>query len=169
MNNIDCNTTSANITHFLAGVELVKKARIDFNIASENWPYPTRHQFGMHDDKYYAEVWVDGMDWQHTYWIIESCNYSNPFINPLIQFESHEEENKFNEWEFSELLKGIMWFRREEMWIESFDYGRFNDTIWPYVHVGEPDSRYTFFKNCYIEHASQQRVHFLIIESYIRR
>ena len=124
MTNIDCNTTTNYSTHFLAAVELIKQARINFNLASENWAYPTKHKFGMADDKYYAEIWVDGMDWQHTYWIIESCNYENPFVNPLIQFESLEEEDKFNHWNFDELIKAVLWLRREEMWIETFDYGR---------------------------------------------
>ena len=168
MNNVDCNTTISHGTHFLAAVELIKQARKKFNLASENWPYPTKHKFGMANDKYYAEVWVDGMDWQHNNWIIESCNYENPVANPLISFMSHDDEDKFNLYDFDELIKAVMWLRREEMWLETFDYGRFTDTVWPFLHALEYNHNHKFFKNCWIEHASQQKVRFLMNYSYIK-
>ena len=60
---IDVNITSKYSTHFLRAVELIMKAREEFKVASENWPSPTEYRFGIPQDNYYAEIWLDGMDW----------------------------------------------------------------------------------------------------------
>lgn len=69
---IDVNTTSKQSTHFLRAIELIKKARDDFRVPSENWPHPTEHRFGIPNDHYYAEVWIDGMDWQSSYGLLRN-------------------------------------------------------------------------------------------------
>ena len=126
---IDVNTTSRYSTHFLRGVELIKWAREEFRVPSENWPHPTEHRFGIPNDNYYAEVWVDGMDWQASYWIIEEISYHKPQIQPLIIFNHHEERNRFNDWDFHDLLKAMMYYRRDLKWVNKKDVGIFSDSV----------------------------------------
>lgn len=169
---IDCNTTTIYPTYLLAPVELIKQARNEFNIASENWPYPTKYRSGVPNDCYYSEVWVDGMDWQHTYWIIESILYSNPAVQPLMIFDDHDEQDKFNVYDFSEFMMAVLWYRRDCLWIKSGDLGRFNDTIWPFVKrciPGEVSKKPPYYSKYYMEHASQPRVEFWLNKNFMRK
>ena len=160
---LDVNTVSDHGTHFLRGVELVIRGREEFKVPSENWPSPTRHRFGIPNDKYYAEVWVDGMDWQQSYWIIESINYGDPKILPLIIFEDDKNKDNFNNYDFGCLLSAIMWYRRDISWIKQDPYGVYNDTIWPYLHKADPVDCLEFTPNmelCIFAHASQKPIKF---------
>ena len=164
---IDVNTVSRYPTHFLRGVELIIKAREDFKVPSENWPHPTEYRFGIPNDNYYAEVWIDGMDWQSSYWIIEEIRYMEPQIQPLIIFNHHNEEDRFKDWNFDELLKAIMYFRRDLEWIYNKDVGIFSDTIWPFLKLFKDELRYKKMKLYSFKHASQPRVVFWLNESFI--
>jgi hypothetical protein len=164
---LDVNTTSRYSTHFLRGVELIKKAREDFSVPSENWPQPTEYRFGSPNDNYYAEVWLDGMDWQLSYWIIEEITYMSPQIQPLIIFNNHEERDRFNSCDFDDLLKAIMYFRRDLEWAYKKEVGIFSDTIWPFLSLFKDELRYKKMKLYSFKHASQQRVVFWLNESFI--
>lgn len=160
---IYANTTSKHSTHFIAGVELVKKAREFYKVSSENWPYPTMYKFGDPNDLlYYAEIWVDGMDWQHSYWIIES-KVDDPQIFPLIIFEDHDEEYKFNKFDFGELVQCIMWFRRAKKCNLNIEHNYFSDQVLPYLNFISSKKRenFTMALTSY-EHASQPRVQFFL-------
>lgn len=164
---LDVNTTSRNPTHFLRGVELIKLAREEFKVPSENWPQPTEYRFGIPNDNYYAEVWLDGMDWQSSFWIIEEITYMSPQIQPLIIFNHHEEGDKFNRWDFSSLLEAIMYFRRDLEWVYKKEVGVFSDSIWPFLSLFKDEVRYKKMKMYSFKHASQQRVVFWLNESFI--
>jgi hypothetical protein len=153
------NTTSTYPTHFLAAISLIEKARGDFQLSSENWPYPTETKLGTPDDEYYAEVWVDGMDWQHNYLVIEAVDFSEPVVHPLMRFESHEEQDKFNDFDFRALIKAMLRFRRNEKWVKRKDYRSDHDTVWAFLKcVGRGDK--LFFNKYAFEHASQPLVIF---------
>src|SRR3989338_3040724 len=113
---IYANTTSKHGTRFLAAVPLIQAARENFQIASENWPFPTEYRIGQCRDPYYAEIWQDGTDWQNTYWIIESIKYDGPKVKPFIYFD--DEEGKFNKCDFSNLIEAMLWLRRDREWIQ---------------------------------------------------
>jgi hypothetical protein len=117
--NIYSNSCNTNASHFPAALDLIRWARAHFKVASENWPYPTIHRLGDPRDGYYAEVWQDGMDWQNSYWIIESIKHDNPKIQPIIIFEDHRDEEKFNAYDFANLLRAIMQKRRWKLWFDS--------------------------------------------------
>jgi hypothetical protein len=159
---IDVNTTSTYSTHFLRGVELIIRARDAFQVPSENWPYPTQYRFGIPNDRYYAEVWVDGMDWQASYWLIEENNLERPICRPFIIFESYEDRDDFNNSDFSELVKASLYERRDRLWIQKND-GWFNDSVWTYFKKVEPEKKLEQTPGMIMfqfEHASQERVQF---------
>ena len=116
MKDIDVNTVSNHPTHFLRAVELITQARTTFNVSSENWPHPSQHCYGIPNDDYYAEMWTDDMDYQPSYWIIEEYDLDKPKIQPLIIFNSNEERNRFNDYDFSQLFKAIVYYRRDSVW-----------------------------------------------------
>ena len=91
---LDNNTTNREPTYFPRAVELIKQAKEEYPLCTENWIYPTRHKFGSPKDKYYAEVWYDGMDWNKNYWLIETENWNNPKAYALAHFTSYEELEK---------------------------------------------------------------------------
>lgn len=165
---IYANTTSKEYTHFISAVNLIQNAREDFKVPSENWPYPTQYRIGSPEtlDRYYAELWTDGIDWQSTYWIIESINLEEPQIYPLLYIDSTE--LRFNKWDFSRLMYAILYARRDFKWIKKQDYKFYCDTVWSFVVRDVPD--YADIKKfetanlvkVYIEHASQPRVNFYI-------
>lgn len=164
---VDCNTVMNISTHFLNPVELIKSARTEYNIASENWPCPTRSKLGTPSlDGYYCEVWQDGMDWQHTYWLLEQVKTNAPVALPFIRFDKHEEEDKFNLYDFENMINAILFYRRNDLWIRDKDvYGIFSDTVWPYFHFNKILSGQSYFqnywsRNYYFKHASQPRVEF---------
>lgn len=167
---IDANTTSSQPTHFLRAVELIIEARNIFRVPSENWPFPTEYQFGMPQDRYYAEMWVDGMDWQPSYWIIESDNYNSPICRPLIIFDDHDNRDKFNSYDWRNLLRAIMFYRRDELWVRHNDLGGATDEVWPYLKFFDPVEKLEctpgMFK-VFFEHASQKAVEFHINVEYV--
>lgn len=161
---IYANTTSAEPTHFLAALQLIQEGRKTFQVSSENWPYPTAHKCGTPKDKYYAEIWVDGMDWQHNYWIIESLGWEDPKIYPLIYFKSHDDEGLFNFYDFRKMMEAILHFRRDKMWLKTGDQFSFNDTVWPFIFA-EDDSKCfgsEVLVKVFMEHASQKKVVFFL-------
>lgn len=127
------NTVSRIPTRFLRGVELVEVGRKDYGVASENWTYPFM-SFGDHGDEYYAEIWKDGMDWQNTYWLLEQTHGECPVrAYPAARFPDHHPN--LEEFDLRNLLRAMMWFRRDEEWIKSGDQGAFNDQVWAFLTV----------------------------------
>lgn len=160
---IDVNTTSHESTHFLAAVPLIREANKEYEVASENWPYPTRHCIGEPRGRYYAEIWVDGMDWQHSYWYLEAVNYESPVCLPFVRFSSHEEENKLNDWDQAELFKALLHFRRNRMWIKHSDgEDIYADTVWPFLKYFRYLVSDFQWSKCSFAHHSQQPVRFEI-------
>jgi len=167
MKGLDVNTTSTYPTHFLRAIELIKNARETFNVPSENWPNPTEYRFGRANDNYYAEVWVDGMDWQSSYWILEEYKLRKPKIQPLMIFNSNEERNIFNNYDFRELLSAMFYYRRDSVWVKSKELGYYTDTIWPFLSLFKNETRYHNLKLYVFEHASQKRVVFWLNQDFI--
>ena len=99
------NTTISNPTRFLNPTGAIEEGIDKYKLASENWPYPSGHSIGDTYDDYYAEIWNNGMDWQHTYWFIESNKYESPVAIPFLVFEQHKDEDLFNEYDFNNLLR----------------------------------------------------------------
>ncbi|MFW9871654.1 MAG: hypothetical protein ACFFG0_01040 [Candidatus Thorarchaeota archaeon] len=163
---IYANTTSDRPTHFLRAVELIVKAREKYNIPSENWPYPTRDRFGIPNDRYYAEVWTDGMDWQPSYWVIEEKNLEKPQVHPLIIFSENEHRMKFNEYDFSQLIRAALWYRRDEYFIKQNDLGYFTDSVWPFLFTVKNTYNHALFE-VYFQHASQERINFIMNSEFI--
>ena len=166
---IEVNTTSIIPTCFLSGAQLITYSREKFHVPSENWPYPTAFKIGDPRDRYYAEIWGDGMDWQITYWIIESVIYSDPIAIPLIMFDDHSIREKFVECYFKEFINGILWFRRNQMWIKERNLGVYDDSVWPFVDVYQleqhPQISELFFGE--MSHASQPLVNFWINSDFV--
>lgn len=166
---LDVNTVSRHPTHFLRAVELIKKARSAFNIPSENWPHPSKYNFGSPNEQYYAEIWVDGMDWQPSFWIIEEHSLQKPEVNPLIIFDSHENRSVFNDWDFEDLIKAICWYRRDLFWVKQNDRGYYTDSVWPYLFRKDDVGEHKYSTNYYFEHASQPEVKFWLNFDFIPR
>lgn len=167
----DVNTVSFHKTHFLAAVELIKEARKKFEIPSENWPYPAEYRYGFPGDNYYAEIWMDGMDWQPTYWIIEAENLNRPKCYPFIIFDSNGARGKYNDYDFRQLVYAMMHFRRDTVWIKEDPTGHYNDTVWSFTKRLFPIHQDRVNKcNCdrfVTEHASQKPVVFFANLDYI--
>jgi len=119
--------------------------------------------FGSPCEHYYAEVWVDGMDYQPSYWVIEEKKLDKPIVYPFIIFKSNEERIRFNEYDFQQLIYGCLWFRRDYFWVQNDDLGIYTDHTWPYLVVcDKTDFRYKDLIRVYFQHASQPRVEFLV-------
>lgn len=164
---LDVNTVSRRPTHFLRAVELIKRAREEFNVPSENWPHPTEYRFGIPNDHYYAEIWTDGMDYQPSYWVIEEFDLRKPKIQPLIIFEHNEQRNNFDDVYFSEFIHGMLYYRRDCKWIQKNDVGYFSDATWPFLNLYEDEVRFQKMKLYSFKHASQIRVVFWLNESFV--
>jgi len=165
---IDVNTTSKYSTHFLRAVELIIKARSDYNIPSENWTYPTRYKFGIPNDNYYAEIWTDGMDWQPSYWVIEELDLDKPVVKPLIVFETNEDRQEFNEYDFEAFINAMLYYRRDKYWIKRNDYGYYTDAIWPYLkRTDEKRPKHSVMKKYLFQHASQPKVEFWLNQHFV--
>lgn len=160
------NTVSMQPTHFLRGVELIVKARENFNIPSENWTYPLKDRFGIPNDRYYAEVWIDGMDWQPTYWVIEEKELEKPRVYPFIIFADNDDRLKFQDHDFSDLIKAALWYRRDEYFIKRNDLGHYTDIVWPFLKTIKNTYKDALFE-VYFEHASQKRVDFIMNSEFI--
>ncbi len=164
---INVNIVSQNPTHFLRAVELIERARGEYGVASENWPYPTTMSFGIPNDNYYAEIWTDGMDWQPSYWVIEEHSLEKPQIQPLIIFGDNEERNVFNEYDFKELVKAALYYRRDKLWIDKKDWGYHSDSSWPYINLFKDETRFEKCKLYEFQHNSQKRVAFWMNTDFI--
>lgn len=165
---LDVNTTSIYSTHFLRGVELIQRGREKFKVCSENWPHPTGDRFGVPGDPYYAEIWVDGMDWQPSYWLIEEKKFESPIVYPFIIFESNEDRDRFNNYDFKQLINGCLWYRRDFFWIKNNDLGIYTDYTWPYLIVLDKNTfrNKDLIKVCF-KHASQPNVEFWMNHKFI--
>jgi hypothetical protein len=164
---IDVNTTSKHPTHFLKAVELIVEARSDYNVASENWPHPSIYKFGIPNDNYYAEIWMDGMDWQPSYWVIEEIGYHEPKVKPFIIFNHHEERGRFNDYDFENLIMASLYYRRDDLWAKQNDLGCYTDSVWPYINLFKNELRYKETKLYSFQHASQERVVFWLNELFV--
>lgn len=166
---LDVNTVNKYPTHFARAVELITRARKHFGIPSENWPHPIEDRFGCPNENYYAEIWVDGMDWQPSYWVIEEKNLEKPQIQPFIMFKKNEDRSKFNDHDFSELIKASLWYRRDLFWVKQNDLGYFTDVVWPFISVVNSDktAMRSNLSRVFFEHASQKRVDFLMNLDFI--
>jgi hypothetical protein len=166
---VDVNTVSRYPTHFLRAVELLTIAREEFKIQSENWPYPIEDRFGIPNDRYYAEIWVDGMDWQPSYWVIEEKELDKPIVYPFIVFHSNNERSKFHNHDFSELIKAALWYRRDLYFIKQKDYGYYTDMVWPFLTISARTkwSKFPHLMRVSFEHASQPKVEFFMNVQFI--
>lgn len=165
---IYANTVSKHHTHFIAALQLIQEARKKWQSASENWPDPTSYKLGTpQKDGYYAEVWVDGMDWQNTYWCLESIRSSDPICMPLLRFTSHEEQDILNSWDFENIINALLHYRRNDLWIKHSDIlGIYQDSVWPFLNpTGE--QRNKFWVPCHFEHNSQPQVEIWINETFL--
>ncbi len=163
---LDMNTVSHHPTHFLRAVELIKGARDEFNVCSENWPNPTDYRFGIPNDNYYAEVWVDGMDWQPSYWVIEEYKLMKPQIQPILIFNQNETRTKFNSWDFEEFVMAMLWYRRDNLWVRHGNLGHYTESVWPFLFY-EEDGEKPRSLNYFYNHASQPKVKFWVNEDFI--
>ena len=127
-------------TRFLQGVELVKCAREAAGACSENWTYP-KTIFGGPGSPYYAEIWVDGMDWQHNYYILEAGTCEEVLESALLmQFEDHNEEEKFNRYDLNQLWDAVCTYRMGIIVFDNPDYSSKkwpNDSVWPFLRQVE--------------------------------
>lgn len=163
---LDVNTVSHYPTHFLRAIELIEGARDKFNVCSENWPNPMEYRFGIPRDNYYAEIWVDGMDWQPSYWVIEEVSYHKPQIQPLLIFNQNETRSKFNSWDFEEFIMAMLWYRRDLLWIKHDSLGHYRDSVWSFLYY-EKDGGKPHSLNYFYNHASQPKVKFWVNEDFI--
>lgn len=154
------NTTSIYHTHFLRGVELIQEALDTYSVPSENWPHPTDYRYGIPVDDYYAELWINGMDWQPTYWVIEEAELNPPRIYPFIIFESNEEQQKFMPYDFNMLVHGALYYRRDLLFVKHDDLGMYTDMSWPYLSCIGDEQQFGVTQKFKFEHASQEPVEF---------
>jgi len=151
------NTASTIKTSFLAGVELIKDARIKFNVHSENWTYP-RCTFGESDDPYYAEIWTDGMDWNLVFWLLETTGYGDPKVVPCIIFDEKCLED-ITRHSINNIVRMIFKLRRDKLWIKQYDIIPFGDDVLPFLKI-EEDYPHNFYNDVTYEHGSQPKVKF---------
>lgn len=154
------NTTSVQPTHFLRGVELIVKACEQYSVPSENWPYPTHYRYGIPVDNYYAEIWCNGMDWQPSYWVIEEANLEKPRVYPFIIFESNEDRQKFNEYDFTMLVKASLFYRQDILYIKHNNLGVYTDLTWPFIKCIDKTQQFGVTQQFEFSHASQLPVQF---------
>jgi hypothetical protein len=161
------NTTSLHPTYFLRGSDLVINATETYRAASENWPYPTQFRYGIPIDDYYAEVWVNGMDYQNNYWVLEEINCEDPICQPLIIFEHSDEEDRFNGHDFSTLVKGALYFRRDIVFVQHDDFGWYEELLWPYLERVGDEERFEVMYEFEFKHNSQKAVRFWMNANFI--
>jgi len=132
---------------------IIKMAREEYDICSENWPSPIL-TFGYYEDKYYAEMWSDGMDWNKTVWLLEAIKFNNPKPILALWFESNKEAETLNDYDWKILLKGICYYRRNKLVLKNEDEGMYNDCLWPFLKItGEKQEHLLEFV---FRHASQK-------------
>lgn len=161
------NTTSSHPTHFLRGNDLVVEATKDYEAHSENWPFPTQYRYGIPQDDYYVEIWVNGMDWQANYWAIEEFNLQKPQIKPFIIFEDHEEQKKFKSYNFASLIRASLYYRRDLVFVKHKNYSYFTDMVWPHLYVIDNELEFKVMKHMAFEHEDQQKVEFWMNPEFI--
>lgn len=160
------NTVDREGTHFLAAVHLIQQARHAFGVCSENWTVPTGHKIGSPSDKFYAEVWGDGMDWNAMFWVIyrDSVNLTPPRVLPLIFFDQVEELGKFNIQDFRHLVEAMLIRMRNHFWLTSEDDDQYEDLIWSFLRkfseVDRPSGVPEDMQFCLFRHYSQVEVSF---------
>jgi hypothetical protein len=165
MANIYNNDVSQFHTHFLAGPELIRAGRDKYGIASENFAYPTMTSVGGAKDDYYAEIWVDGMDWHNTYWILEHAYYETSVAIPLLVFRNINEERSFNPFDMHDLFRAAMTYRRNRLGRvnRSTEWTPFRDRIWPNLYLVSDNTTSEMSKDLasfVFEHNSQPAVTF---------
>jgi len=169
---IDNNTILQHPTYFSRGIELIGKAHEEItSLPTENWCFPIGAHFGdPAHDRYYAEVWMDGMDYNYIYWIIERHSLGTPTAQPLFFFEDTKDRGSIPDSEFKTLCNAIMYYRRAIKWLKEEPKGFYCDSIWPYLKPVEPftqmDSPNYMVKYAF-EHGSQPRAEFYINVSLI--
>jgi len=157
------NTVSRIGTHFLRGVELIEERAKQMSVHSENWAYPVC-SFGIPKDSYYGEIWCNGMDWQNTYWLLESVKHEKPTAQPLLIFDRHQEEEAFEEKE--DFLVEILRLRRALTWLQDVPSAFPRDGLLTYVYQIEgnnTESEWSLDKvmrQCVLTHASQSPIVF---------
>jgi len=157
------NTFINHSTRFLNPTGVIEEGLSNYSIASENWPYPVGKSIGDVYDNYYAEIWLNGMDWQHTYWFIETYNCESPIAVPFLSFEKHSDEELFNEYDFDILLKFLL-MKRKQL-VTGQDYKIYAEEIIPYLsRVGNIPSKYDKMYLYHYSHHSQPRVKFYLNE-----
>lgn len=166
MKHIDANTTSLYPTHFLRGAELIYKAIEEYAIPSENWPHPTRYKFGSPCERYYAEIWINGMDWQPSYWVIEEKNFERPKAYPFVIFDENSHRELLCDYDFDQLIHGSLFYRQDKYWIGHNDFGVAVDLVWPFLKKREL-KKYKILDRYAFEHASQKYVEFWMNSEFI--
>lgn len=156
------NTVSSVITRFLMGPSIIEAARKCYDdFGSEGWSYPV-NAFGDHRDGYYAEIWIDGMDWNTNIWVIEAIRYASPTAILLAHFEKSEHFDKFAE--SKELWNACLWHRRNKAWLDDAagEY-IYRDTVWSWLSPMEPKSSDRHgIRRFVFSHASQSAVMLLL-------
>jgi len=166
---INNNALSSFPTRFLAGIQLIAEAREMYHVPSENWTYPF-FNYGQSDDKYYAELWSDGMDWNYNVWVIESVKYGDPVVTPFMNFERGEEYEKFNNYDLKLLYKEALRYRRSTEWLVFNDNKKdWDSEIMHHIHkIDHPSqSPINMLFKYYIEHNSQKRVEFWMNQKFL--
>lgn len=161
------NTTSMFPTHFLRGTELIERATAEYDTYSENWPFPSQYRYGIPMDKYYAEVWINGMDYQANHWVIEEVDLEKPQAKPLFMFEEHSEEEKFSNHDFGMLIKAALYYRRDCVFIKHNDLGWYRDMVWPFLKRVDDKVEFVVMQKFVYAHASQPPVHFWMNPEFI--
>ncbi len=133
------NTTTRLHTHFPKAIDLILWARKNYNIPSENWAYPYHH-FGNPIDKYYAEIWTDGMDWNKNLWLIETKKREWPAPYPFIVFDDTKDSNKIPDFQMKEIIDAILWKRRNHLWIGHND-SYCGEEVFPYLKKESEETR----------------------------
>lgn len=134
------NSCSSIPTRFLTGAQLIKTGNGIYGVESENWAYP-KFSFGDHESSYYAEAWMNGMDYNYTYWAIEQANYGKPTPIPLIHFPETKDREGFQDKDFENMCKAFMHVRRYDLTKESKiisykkQYGIYDDMTWPVFRI----------------------------------
>ena len=117
-----------------AATNIILTAREEFGVSSENWPTHVL-SFGYHEDRYYAEMWTDGMDWNLSVWLLEAVSFDNPKPILAIHFNDDFERLKIQGEDWDILLKGLCYFRRDSLLSNTGDQFVYNDRLWPYLKL----------------------------------
>lgn len=166
---MDNNTVSKIHTHFLQGVSIIEEARKKYLIAFKNWTYPLKHYGDPHFDDYYAEIWIDGMDDNVIYWLLEKSSSNSHKVIPLLKFNNTEDRNDFNDQDFYKLLEALVW--KSKAIKQDLDQKRYYiDNPWGYMNMSKDDSEThggELYIKCVYEHSSQEAVVFWVNNKFL--